>query len=239
MCSDDRDALTRRELQDEIGASQATLSRILQDFEDRQWIRKQGAVYEATAFGSWGADCVSALQEALSASDKLGVFEQWLPTDNEGFNARWLADAEVITPTETEPNAPMDRVQSVLRAAQHIRVLSYAYNKNCLDVSVTAVQEYGQQYEGVYSTGAIQSLRENPKWRDKLETMLEADTAAISVYEGEVPCSIEIADEVVHLILRDDQGVVHAVIESESIPLRNWVVSLFERYLADAESIDT
>ncbi|WP_227377751.1 Trp family transcriptional regulator [Haladaptatus sp. PSR5] len=33
-----RDAFTRRELQDELGASQATLSRILQDFESRQWI---------------------------------------------------------------------------------------------------------------------------------------------------------------------------------------------------------
>lgn len=82
-------------------------------------------------------------------------------------------------------------------------------------------------------------MRENPQWRDKLETMLAADTAAISVYEGEVPCSVEIADEVVHLILRDDQGVVRAVIESESIPLRNWAVSLFERYLANAKSIDT
>jgi predicted transcriptional regulator len=234
-----QDALTRRELQEKTGASQATLSRILQDFEERQWIRKQGAVYEATVFGSWVADCVGELQVALSASDKLEAFEPWLPTDIERFDVRWLADAEVITPTETEPNAPMDRVQSVLRAAQHIRVLSYAYNKNCLDASVTAVRERGQQYEGVYSTGAIQSLREKSKWHDQLETMLEADTTAISVYEGEVPCSVEIADEVVHLILRDDQGVVRAVIESESIPLRNWAVSLFERYLADAESIDT
>lgn len=55
----------------------------------------------------------------------------WLPTDLDGFDVQWLADAKVITPTETEPNAPMDRVQNFLLDAQHIRVLSYAYNKDC------------------------------------------------------------------------------------------------------------
>ena len=69
-----RDALTRRELQNEIGASQATLSRILQDFERRQWIQKRGPVYETTALGSWVADCLSALQQALSVSDDLQEF---------------------------------------------------------------------------------------------------------------------------------------------------------------------
>lgn len=54
-------ALTRCDLQEEIGVSQATLSRILQDFTDRGWVRKQGAVYEATVFRSWVADCLTAL----------------------------------------------------------------------------------------------------------------------------------------------------------------------------------
>ena len=81
-----RDALTRRELQDEVGASQATLSRIFQDYESRQWIQKRDAVYETTALGSWVANCLSALQKALSVSDELQEFEPWLPTDVDGFN---------------------------------------------------------------------------------------------------------------------------------------------------------
>jgi predicted transcriptional regulator len=162
-----RDALTRRELQDEIGASQATLSRILQDFEDRQWIQKRDAVYEATALGSWVANCLSALQQALSVSDDLQEFEPWLPTNIDGFDVSWLADAEIITPTPTEPNAPMDQVEHSLLTGQHVRVLSYAYNKNCLDANVTAVRERGQRYEGVYSDDAIQSLYDNPEWRDQ------------------------------------------------------------------------
>ena len=232
-----RDALTRRELQDELGASQATLSRILQDFESRQWIQKQDAVYEATALGLWVADCLNALQQALSVSDDLQEFEPWLPTGIDGFDVSWLADAEVITPTAIEPNAPMDRVEHLLRTGQHVCILSYAYNKNCLDANVTAIQEGGQRYEAVYTEDAIQSLYDNSEWRDQLETILDADTTAISVYNGEIPCSVTIVDELVQLILRDEHGVIRAMVESRSSPLRKWANSLFERYLNDAKSV--
>ena len=232
-----RDALTRRELQDESGASQATLSRILQDFESRQWIQKRDAVYETTALGVWVADCLRALQQALSVSDDLQEFEPWLPTDIDGFDVSWLADAEVITPTPIEPNAPIDRVEHSLRTGQHVRILSYAYNKYCLDANVTAVRERGQRYEAVYTDDAIQSLSDNPEWRAQLETILDVDTTAITVYDGDIPCSVEVIDEVVQLILRDEHDVIRAVVESESSPLREWANSLFEQYLDDAKPV--
>lgn len=231
------DAHTRRDLKAETGASQATLSRVLEDFQDRGWVTKEDAIYEATAFGSWISSSVTALQEAISVSNDLQEFTPWLPTHVDGFNVRWLADAEVITPTPTEPNAPMDRIEHELRTGQDVRVLSYAYNRNCLDANVTAVQERGQRYEGVYTDDAIQPLCEDSEWRSQLETILKADTVTISVYEGEVPCSVEVVDEEVHLILRDDSGIVRAVVASESTPLREWANSLFERYLEDAEPV--
>lgn len=234
-----RDALTRHELQDQIGASQATLSRILQDFEKRQWIQKRDTFYETTALGSWVADCLSALQQALSVSDELQEFEPWLPTDIDGFDVSWLADAEVITPTQIEPNTPMDQVEHSLRTGQHVRILSYAYNKTCLDANVTAVRERGQRYEAVYSDEAIQSLSDNPQWGDQLETVLEFDTTAISAYNGEIPCSVTIVDQVVQFVLRDEHGVIRAMIESKSRPLHKWANSLFEQYLDDAKSVSS
>lgn len=170
-------------------------------------------------------------------SDDLQEFEPWLPTGIDGFDVSWLADADVITPTPIEPNAPMDRVEHSLRTGRHVRILSYAYNKNCLDANATAVRERSQRYEAVYSDDAIRSLYDNPEWRDQLETILDADTTAISVYNGKIPCSVEIVDEVVQLILRDEHGVIRAVIEPESRPLREWANSLFERYLDDAKSV--
>ena len=234
-----RDALTRRELQDEIGASQATLSRILQDFESRQWIQKRDVVYETTALGAWVADCLGALQQALSVSDELQELEPWLPTGIDGFDVSWLVDAEVITPTQIEPNAPMDRIGHSLRTGQHVRILSYTYNKNCLDANVTAIREGGQRYEAVYSDDAIQSLHGNSEWRDQFETILDADTTAISVYNGEIPCSVTIVDEVVQLVLRDEHGIIRAMVESKSRPLRKWANSLFEQYLDDAKSVSS
>jgi predicted transcriptional regulator len=232
-----RDALTRRELEDETGASQATLSRILEDFENRQWVRTQGADYEATPLGAWIAGSLGGLQQALDTSAELQAFEPWLPTDVDGFDVRWLAGADIVTPTATEPNAPMDRVEHALHTGDSVRVLSYAYNKNCLEANVTAVRERGQQYEGVYSDGAIQSLRETPEWRAQLETILDADTTTISVYHGEIPCSLDIVDESVHLLLRDEYDVLRAVVESESAPLQQWAHSQFEQYRTDSELV--
>ncbi|WP_232701464.1 helix-turn-helix transcriptional regulator [Halobacterium wangiae] len=232
------DALTRRELEAETGASQATLSRVLEDFRDRGWVSKEDALYEATAFGTWISNAVSGLQEAVRVGEDLREVAPLLPTTVDGFDVRWLADAEVVTPTQTEPNAPMDRVENELQTGRDVRVLSYAYNRNCLDANVAAVQERGQRYEGVYTDDAIRSLYEEPEWRDQLESILDADTVTISVYDGAVPCSVEVVDGEVHLILRDDQGVVRAVVASGSTPLREWAESLFEQYLEDAEPVD-
>ena len=42
---------TRRDLEAQTDASQATLGRILGDFQDRSWVRKDGSEYIATATG--------------------------------------------------------------------------------------------------------------------------------------------------------------------------------------------
>ncbi|WP_276248682.1 winged helix-turn-helix domain-containing protein [Haladaptatus sp. YSMS36] len=225
---------TRRELEAETGASQATLGRILDGFSERGWVEKRDASYEATAIGSWVANRFRALQQAVSVGEELSEFAPWLPTQVEGFDVSWLEAASSITPTPTEPHAPMDRVEAALRAGQRVRVLSYAYNRHCLDANVTAVHDRDQRYEGVYTDAAITSLCDVSARAQKFETLLENDRATVRVFDGEIPCSIDVIDETVHVIVRDDSGIVRAVVESTSQPLREWAIDLFERYRRDS-----
>ncbi|MDG5775386.1 hypothetical protein VB773_10920 [Haloarculaceae archaeon H-GB2-1] len=232
------ESLTRRELQAETDASQATLSRILEDFDDRTWVAKRGATYEATAPGSWVIERFDALQQAIDVSSELADVASWLPTDVDGFDVSWLAEAEVITPTPTEPNAPMERLEQTLRAGSRVRVLSYAYNKDCLDANVAAVEDRGQRYSGIYPHPAVSTLRDNSEWRDQLESLLDSERVTVSVYDGEIPCSVGIVDDEVQLTIRDDDGIVRAVLVADSEPLLRWAESLYETYLRDSAPID-
>ncbi len=59
---------SRGELAAETGASQATLGRIIADFEERSWIRRTGGEYVATATGRIVANGFTDLLGGLETS---------------------------------------------------------------------------------------------------------------------------------------------------------------------------
>ena len=103
---------SRSELADATGASQATLGRILGDFEDREWVRRTEGAYAATATGRLVAEGFRDLLDVMSAERELRDVVAYLPTEAMDFDLRHLADAKIVTPTETRPNAPLQRLLS-------------------------------------------------------------------------------------------------------------------------------
>ena len=120
---------TRRDLADKTGASQATLGRILGDFEDRAWVRKRDGGYVATATGELVAAGFTDLVDILGTERTLRPIVDYLPTDSLAFDVRHLADATVTTPSGTRPNAPVRRVIDLIGDADEVRVFSHAFNE--------------------------------------------------------------------------------------------------------------
>jgi len=221
---------TRGELAAATGASQATLGRILGDFEERSWIERTRGGYVATATGALVATGVTDLLSILDTERNLRPIVEYLPTGAMDFDLRHLADARITTPSQTRPNAPIKRLLDLLADADEVRAFSHAFNEQ----SLTAVQERtgaGEQtFRGVFSRSAIKALAEDSILRERLLALLSADGVEIRICDAEIPLAVTVVDDIVYLLVRDDDGILQASIDTDEQAVCDWADATFERH---------
>lgn len=232
------DRYTRRELVERTGASQPTLGRVLRDLTERHWIERDGDAYEATATGRLVAAEFTDLLETLETEGKLREVMQWLPTEEMGFDLRHLSDATITTPSQTRPGAPVQRVLELLERADRVRILSYAFNEQSLDVIRRRAVEEGQTFQGVFSPAAVDVLAHDSALRGRLRELIRCEDAEIRLYDGEIPLAVTITDDVAHLFLRDENGLLRAAIDSDDPEVLAWAEERHERYWREASPLD-
>jgi predicted transcriptional regulator len=230
-------AHTRRALVEATGASQPTLGRILSDFEERGWIERDGSDYRATVTGRLVSRGLDDLIDILEADADLRPVVEWLPSEAITFDLRHLTDATITTPSRVRPNAPVQRATDLLSAAETVRVVSYALNEGSLDVIAARTAAGDQTFEGVVSTEAVDAIADDSQLRGRLRDLLRAEGAEVRVVDESIPVAATVADDVVHLFLRDDSGILRASLDVTSTEVRAWADDLFERYWAAAEPL--
>jgi predicted transcriptional regulator len=228
---------TRQELVEATGASQPTLGRILSDFEDRAWVERDGSDYRATVTGELVSRGFGDLLDILDADADLRPVVEWLPSEAITFDLRHLTDATITTPTRVRPNAPVQRAVELLSDAERVRVVSYALNEQSLDVIADRTATGGQTFEGVVSASAVDALADDSQLRGRLRDLLGAEGTETRVVEEPIPVAATVADDTVHLFLRDDDGILRASLDVASPAVRAWADELFERYWGDAEPL--
>jgi predicted transcriptional regulator len=221
---------TRTDLAVVTGASQATLGRILRDFEDRSWIRRVDGAYAATGTGELVADGFLDLLDIVETEIDLRPIVGYLPTDALDFDLRRLEDATITVPSRTKPNAPVGRVLDLLGGASSVRAFSHAFNEGSLGVVERLVTAGEMTFEGVFSRHAIDAVADDEGLRRRLESLLDAPDASLRVREEEIPLAVTVADETVHLLLRDANGVLQASIDTDDPVVCDWADERFERY---------
>jgi predicted transcriptional regulator len=77
-----------------------------------------------------------------------------------------------------------------------------------------------------------------PSLRRKLRDILASESAEIRVTDAEVPLAVEITDDRAHLLLRDEEGIVRASLDTDDETVRSWAEDIHERYWADARPLD-
>lgn len=228
---------TRRELVELTEASQPTLGRILHDFEERSWIRRDGSTYTATLTGELVARGFGELVDIVETDLELRPIVRWLPEDTVTFDLEHLTAATVTTPSRVRPNAPVKRVLDLLDDANRVRVVSYAFNEQSLERIAAQAGSGHQQFEGVFSSSAIDAIADDSALRTQLRALLTADDASIRIADEPIPVAATITDSVVHLFLRDDNGILQASLDIDDPEVHSWATSLFERYWDDAEPL--
>ena len=229
---------TRRELAEATGASQPTLGRILRDFGDRHWVDHDGDAYVATATGGLVAEEFTDLRETVETERRLREVAEWLPTDEMGFDLRRLADARITLPSRTRPGAPVGRVLDLLRSADRVRIVSHAFNEASLDAVRERTVEGGGTFEGVFSPDALDALASDDALRGRLRDLLDSDRAEVRIHDGPIPLAVTVTDDVVHLLLRDDEGLLRAAVDTDDEAVLSWAAGVHERYWRGADPLD-
>jgi predicted transcriptional regulator len=221
---------TRQELQEDIPASQPTLGRILRDLSDRQWITHDGEAYSATATGQLVAEEFINLWETLQGERQLREVVEWMPTESMEFDLRCLADATVTIPSHTRPGAPVQRVLGLVQQSDHVMIFSHAFNEQSLNVIHQQTVEGAQTFEAVLSSTAIDAIAHDSSLRHQLQELTDSEAAEIRLYDGDIPLAVTITDDVVHLLLRDDDGLLRAAVDTDDESVLAWAREKHEQY---------
>lgn len=228
---------TRRCLVNATGASQATLSRILSDFEGRSWVQRRDGEYVATATGRLVARGFTDLLDSMATEQELREVVEYLPAEELAFDLRHLADVTVTLPTGTRPDAPVGRLLELERDTDLVRAFSHAFNERSLSLIARRVRDDELTFEGVFSREAIDALAAEHSLRDQLMTVLNAEDTAVRVHDGELPLAVTVVDETVHLLVRDESGVLQASVDTNDATVRSWAVKTFEEYWVRARDL--
>ncbi|SNR31680.1 helix-turn-helix transcriptional regulator [Halorubrum vacuolatum] len=229
---------TRRDLATATGASQATLGRILEDFTERSWVRREGAGYVATATGVLVADGIGDLVTVFETEAKLRDVIAYLPTAQLSFDLRRLADANVVVPTRTRPSAPLQHVLEAMADADSLRAFSHTLNEQSLSVAHDRVQSGDGTFEAVLSASAIEALAVDDRLWDRLRSLAESEDASIRVRREDIPLAVTITDDAVTVLVRDDDGILRASIHTADRAVHEWAEGTFTSYWESAESFD-
>jgi predicted transcriptional regulator len=228
---------TRTDLVVATGASQATLGRILRDFEERSWIERVDGGYAATATGELVADGFFDLLDIVETETELRPIVDYLPTDAIDVDLRRFGDATITVPSGTKPNAPVGRVLDLVGGASSVRAFSHAFNEGSLSVVERRVTAGELTFEGVFSRGAIDAVADDEGLRRRLASLLDAPGASLRVRPAEIPLAVTVADGTVHLLLRDANGVLQASVDTDDPVVHDWAQGRFERYWEEAVAL--
>lgn len=230
--------IERYELEETTGVTRATLGRILDDFEERGWVIEDDRQYETTQLGTYVSRAFADLLERFEPVPALNDVIQWFPEEGFEFDLGCLSGAEIVRPTRNNALAPTTHITNQLRTADHAQLITYSVLPDIMEACWRGTAEGSLELESVLDQGALASLGADPQMVDHAQGMVESGQAEVFWYEGDVPSTVFIVDDVVLLCLSGGEGAPHAVIETDDETIREWAESTIDDYRREGERLD-
>ena len=234
----------RDELRAATGASSPTMSRILTDFEKRNWIVRDGRTYQLTGLGAFVADHLSAFVDAMEIEHQLRDVWQWLPHDFDGFSVDLFTDVTVTRPNPGYPDRPIERrIELITKTATWRGVGVAMLGLRTLEASFDRFLDQQEEFECeyVYPPEVFEELL---SWGDR-ETIMEAARSEryTVLLHDDLPTDdryeICLFDDCVTICCYDhEKGGLQALIETTSSDMRTWAESYYEQFRAEAHRLE-
>ncbi|RDZ65632.1 hypothetical protein C5B90_04545 [Haloferax sp. Atlit-12N] len=220
-------------MREATGASSATIGRIVQAFEVRGWLVRDGTHYSLTALGRFVASSFSRFYGDMAVAHELNELLPYVPLDEIGIGVEQLADATVTRATQYNPFAVVSRVRELERVSEDARSLTDFFPDPCIEGRHKSIVHGTQTFEAVFAPVVFESALASD-FADEFEAIVASDRTDIYVYEGAISHPVMVHDGVGCLVVRNDVDVSIGMIESDDDVFLEWVTDVFESYRADA-----
>jgi predicted transcriptional regulator len=230
----------RAELCEATGASPATMSRVIGDFEERGWIVRDGRTYELTRLGEFVTEELVDFCESLATERKLRDVWRWLPSEMSRFDVDLFEDAVVSYPGPGYPSQPLERIAELVGGTESLRGFGATVVKsNTLDAAFTRIMD-GMESEYVYDPAVFEVVY---SWNPELVTEATGLENCTHLVHDSLPdgdrCGLIILDDRVAICCHDGPvGALRAVVDTDSPAAREWADSVYQQVRDDARLVE-
>lgn len=225
-----------RELRDRTDASEATVNRILNEFEERGWAERDASgEYIATPIGQSIALEFAPLVESMEAINHLGEAVALLPLTELTISLQHFRAATVREPKAPQPRDIDMFLTEFLSESSTFDILCYVpgtaellddLTERIAAGSLDSVQILAERLVDFYADVGEDEVQEEA--RDHLEAGAEW-----YVYDGHMPCNMFIFDDTVVFENSQVNGIRDGTtIVSRNGVVREWALDVFDRYQA-------
>ena len=229
---------SRAELCELFGVSSSTIRRTLGEFEDRNWIQKEGYQYVTTELGEAIASGMEDLIGKVETERKLRDVWHWLPDQVIGFAIENSSETTVTVAEFDAPYRPVNRFRSLLLEASRFQFLGIdiallepcreEFRQQVLDGMQTEVINPPTVAEYVLST-----------YPELCSDILESGNMTALLHEDVPTYGISIFDQRIGVNGYDpDSGAVKVFLDTTAPEAREWAQSMYAEYRAETRPLE-
>lgn len=218
---------SRSELWEMTGVSESTIRRTLSEFENRDWVYRDGYQYEATQLGAFVASALADLIDRLETERKLRDVWRLLPDEETGFTIDMCSDATVTVADPKDPSGPISRFCSLIAETNQLQFtgLDIAMLDSCKNELCERIVG-GMQTELINPPRVANYIRSNCP--EIFSEALETGNLDLRLHDELPPFGVSIFDDRVAIIGYDPEGVsVRVLVDTENPDAREWAESIF------------
>lgn len=221
---------SRSELWEMTGVSESTIRRTLSEFEDRDWVSREGYQYDVTQLGAFVASAMADLIDRIETERKLRDVWRLLPDEESGFSIEMCSDATVTVADAEDPSSPISRFRALIEETDQLRFsgLDVAMLDACTDALCDQIID-GMETQLISPPRVANYIRSNCP--DLFSDALESGNLDVRLHDNLPQFGVSILDERTALIGYDHDGVtVRVLVDTDQAEAREWAQSTFQSH---------